>query len=700
MRKLILSILFSTISYGLFAQEDIYPIYDGCDTSSETTLASCFNQNLTKDVLAEFKVPESVMNDNYQGTINVIFLVTKTGEFEVLYVRSAYKVLEAEAKRVFTQLPKPQPATYNGRAIDMRFGLPIQIPLGSQPKPEDISKDKILENNNITPVASPQPPKSPDTSTQQKDISSTVVSTFFPEHQSDLNIPFVHSIYGELDYYYNQEDNSHTGFKPYLYSETSKYVDLDAQKTGLFKDKSSKWGKKLWNEHFFKVQKKNYWFTINPIFDLQIGKDNSDGYTYNNTRAIQIQGGLGKNFNFSTSFYESQGRFANYFNDYATANRVISASAVVPGRGKAKGLKSGGFDYPVAEAYISYTPSKFFNVQFGHGKNFIGDGYRSMILSDVATSYPHLKISTQFWKIKYTNLWAWLDDVNPALSTNSLNSRKYAAIHHLSWNATKRLNISLFEAVITRKDGQSGFNINYFNPIIFYRAVEFSQGSDFGGNAMIGFGTKYKVTDNFSTYSQLVLDELTVGKFFDGSGYWGNKFGIQLGVKYHNAFKVDNLFLQGEFNVVRPYTFAHGTPLLNHGHFNQPLGHLWGSNFWEFVAIARYKKDRWFGSAKINIGNKGFDSNSLNYGGDIYQSYDTRIADTGIDFLQGNNTNIFIGDLQAGYVVNPATNTKLFAGFTYRKLNPAQTTAETPNSATAWFTVGLKADVFNWYFDY
>ena len=100
MKKLIVIILLFFSNF-LIAQEDIYPVYKGCDASSETTLASCFNKNLTKDVLAEFKVPKKVKADGYKGTVNIIFLVTKTGEFEVLYVRSAYKELETEAKRVF-----------------------------------------------------------------------------------------------------------------------------------------------------------------------------------------------------------------------------------------------------------------------------------------------------------------------------------------------------------------------------------------------------------------------------------------------------------------------------------------------------------------------------------------------------------------------------------------------------------------------
>lgn len=693
MNKFFVFLLFVLISNYLISQEDIYPIYKGCENTNEATLEPCFNQKLTKDILAAFNVPEAIKADNYKGTINVIFLVTKEGTFEVLYVRSAYKELEEEVKRIFSQLPKVTPATYNGRPVEMRFGMPITLPLNAQEIPQTIQKQVVENTVTTTQTVIKTPPV-------KQDITKAVIESPFPEHRSQLNIPLTHKVYDELSFYYDTNENTHTGFKPYTYSEAAKYVDLDAQKTALLKEKSSWAGRKLWNEHFFKIQKEDYWFTVNPIFDFQAGKDNSGlNHTYNNTRGFQVQGGLGKGLSFSSSFYESQGRFAGYVNDFIRANRVLGASGTVPGRGKGKGFKGSGFDYPIAEAYLSYSPNKFFNFQFGHGKNFIGDGYRSMMLSDVTSPYTHLKISTKFWKIKYTNLWMWLDDVRPELSVNNLSPRKFVAIHHLSWNVNKKLNIGLFEAVITENQNNTGFDINFFNPIIFYRAVEFTRGSE-GGNAMLGFNTKYKLTNSITTYSQFILDELTVGRFFDGSGYWGNKFALQLGAKYHNAFKVNNLFLQGEFNLARPYTYSHFNPILNYGHFNQPLAHLWGGNFWEAIGIARYKKDRWFGNAKLIVGKKGFDENGLDYGGNIYISNDNRVADTGVNLLQGNNTSIFIADLQAGYIVNPATNLQLFGGFTLRNFDPTTETTKFKKDNTTWFTFGLRTDVFNWYFDF
>ena len=247
------------------------------------------------------------------------------------------------------------------------------------------------------------------------------------------------------------------------------------------------------------LQGEDYWFTLDPAADLQLGFETADNedqsYTYNNTRAVVFQGGLGDKLNFYTVVYESQGTFAGYFNRYARAIRPDGGNpAIVPGRGVAAESASGDFDYPVAEGYLSYAPSKYFNLQFGHGKNFIGDGYRSLLLADDASPYPFFKLNTTFWKFKYTNTWMSLRDVRPEVVADGSFRTKYMANHYLSFNASKRLNIGLFENVIWTNDNNRGFDLNYLNPVIFYRAIEFSTGSR-GGNALIGLTAKYKFSD-------------------------------------------------------------------------------------------------------------------------------------------------------------------------------------------------------------
>ena len=513
----------------------------------------------------------------------------------------------------------------------------------------------------------------------------------------------MHSTYNEFDQYLNQGENTHTSMKPYQYSDVMPYLDLDVQKTKLLQNRKTWFGRKLWNEHLVNVQGKDFWFTLDLPLDLQLGRDSEGVTTFNNTRALQINGGIGKNFNFTTTFYESQGRFAQYFNEYAEFIKPDGGNpALIPGRGIAKGYKSDAYDYPVAEAYLSYSPNKHFSFQFGNGKNFIGDGYRSLLLSDVASPLPFFKINTNFWKIKYTNIWMWGQDVRPELTVDGAYKQKFMSLHYLSWNVTKKFNLGLFETVIWDDTNGRGFDVNYLNPIIFYTAVEFSTGSR-AGNVLLGMNLKYKF-ENFSLYGQLVLDELRTSEITSSSGWWANKFGYQLGVKYFNAFNVDKLYLQAEFNSVRPYTYSHDELNYNFGHNNQPMAHLWGSNFREFVAIGRYSFDRWFFDAKAVIGTKGFDydtaDDSYSYGGNIFKDNDDRASDYGNSIGQGNTANVFIGDLQAGYLINPATNLKLYGRVAYRSFQPTTNTANIYNSNSTWFSIGLKAELFNWYFDF
>ena len=90
----------------------------------------------------------------------------------------------------------------------------------------------------------------------------------------------------------------------------------------------------------------------------------------------------------------------------------------------------------------------------------------------------------------------------------------------------------------------------------------------------------------------------------------------------------------------------------------------------------------------------------ISYGGDIWRSYNDRVSDEGNEVGQGNSTNIFVGDLQGGYIVNPATNLQIFAGLTLRNFSPDQSGNVVSEDNTTWFTIGLKSSLFNWYLDF
>jgi hypothetical protein len=698
MKKIIHIFLFLNIFLAQ-AQESNFlsPIFQNCEGTSPKLTKECFDQQLQQFVFDNFQVPDLVVQNKYNGIVNVLFEVDTVGVFKVQYVDAIYSELEVETKRVFVMLPKIKPAFNFGKPAFAKYNLKIAIPLKdpqAKNPPEYGSKVNSIKANRTKVLT---------------EFDSIVSKKFDnPIYKSGLNIPFTHSYYAQFDAAVNQVgSNNHTGSKPLAYNEVNPYYDFKVINENLLKNTDSWFGKKLWNEHFFQFQGEDYWFTLNPLVDLRVGKStpSDESYTYQNTRGIQVQAGLGDKLVFTTSVFESQGRFADYYNQYARSIRPSGGNpAIIPGIGIAKEFKTNGFDFPSADANLTYTPSKMINLQLGYGRNFIGDGYRSLLLGDAASPYPYVKINTNFWKIKYTNTYMWLKDVRDEVTVDRTYATKFMANHYLSWNVTKRWNVGFFESVVWTNSNDRGFDANFINPIIFYRTVEFTSSSR-SGNAVLGLTTKYKFNNQINFYGQFILDEFSLGDIKKQDQSWKNKYGYQLGLKYYNAFNVPNLLVQMEYNAVRPYVYSHSDPITNYGHNNQSLGNAWGGNTRELIAVARYNKGRYFADAKLTYGIRGLDFDSatdgFNYGGNIYKDYDdNRPFDTGVKIGQGNKTSIVIADLQAGYLVNPATNLKVFANYMYRSFEPQAETEFVKQTTTSWFTIGIRTDVFNWYFDY
>ena len=168
---------------------------------------------------------------------------------------------------------------------------------------------------------------------------------------------------------------------------------------------------------------------------------------------------------------------------------------------------------------------------------------------------------------------------------DELLDRKYAAMHHLSMNVNRWLNIGLFEGVIFGRKNR--FDFQYLNPIIFLRHIEGTVGSP--DNALAGIDFKANVAHRLQFYGQMIMDEFRIKEIRDDSKNWVNKFGFQLGMKYVDAFNIKNLDLQFETNRVRPFVYSHSDSVANYTHYNQPLAHPVGANFQEFIGIARFQ---------------------------------------------------------------------------------------------------------------
>ena len=361
--------------------------------------------------------------------------------------------------------------------------------------------------------------------------------------------------------------------------------------------------------------------------------------------------------------------------------------------GKEIGQKGLGFmGAPMGR--ISYSPHKYFNFQLGYDKNFIGEGSRSLFLSDYGKPYLFGQIKTHFWYLDYLVLYQSFKE-----NYQGKNQTKYAASHFLSWNITKRININFFESVIFRaKDTllQRGFDPEYLNPLIFYRPQEYAIGSS--DNALIGMGLSIKIK-KAKLYSQLIIDDFLLSAVQAKSGYWANKIGGQIGFKSMYKKGANNLFYRIELNAVRPYTYSHLNPMQNYGNNNATLSHPLGANFIELYLEGKWHYLKNTFQLSGSYGLMGLDKNNLNYGANIYQSYALRPYDVGVVIGQGTGVNFYRVNLQYRRAISEKGSISAYAELQFRgdqyQIN---------NTSTIQYSIlpviGLRSQLWNDYRNY
>ncbi len=466
--------------------------------------------------------------------------------------------------------------------------------------------------------------------------------------------------------------------------------------------------RKFYEESLFIAYDKNDKFrlTIDPLFNLEIGKDLVDttGETpFTNTRGVRMQGAIGEQFFFYTSFYENQSTFVQYIDDkIAYTGTLFPGTEIVPGQGRAKVFKVNGYDYAQAFGYISYSPSNTINLQLGHGKHFIGHGYRSLFLSDNAHNYPYARISTTYKKLQFTNLYtSFLNLTDGGVTTPAnierLFQKKVGAYQTVSYNHNNIWELGVSQSLIwTAADTMNAqhLSFNTFNPILGVNAFGYGMRND--NNVMLAFHGKYNFQNNISAYGQIVVDDFK--RETDLTDVY-KKYGYQLGLKYFQQLKFGNLYCQVELNRVRPYTFSAEKVAQSYTHFNQSLAHPLGANFNEIVSFINFKRDRHFAQLKMNFITQGLDSANSNYGSNVFVPDNSTLPVTSnlldVKTLQGNKslTNIF--DLHYGYLVNPVTNFSVVMGVISR-IN----TIDDVSTSTHYVYFSVRTYLRNLYYDF
>jgi len=435
----------------------------------------------------------------------------------------------------------------------------------------------------------------------------------------------------------------------------------------------------LYQKHLFEVNGKDAFITISPTANISFGKDFGDTAERNllyNTRGIFVEGDLFKNFSFSTSFYENQARFSpyetNYYmsigEHYPTSDTTYNVqNAVVPGSGRTKPFKDDGFDFAFATGYFVYSPIKALRISAGNNPQFIGDGHRSLLLSDNSYSAPYFRLD---WRISDQINFTYHRSRHINLLRRSATSSaevyyetKGYSVNYFTYKPTEKGSISLFEGAVWNRGDDSISRFShplYYNPIPVVSDLILKDQDEV--STLLGLNISYQLADKHRVYGQVVMND------FDGS-----KIGYQVGYRGYNLFGLEDFMLQLEHNGVPRGVYEASNRRLNYAHYNLPLAHAKGSGFNEFILRANYELKNWYA-----------DIGSVLY---LTEDYDA----TGhlIIFDEGTSTSetVFYQKIEFGYRFNRKVNLKTFLSWRYR--SSTDQSAQTANIVQFGFRTAL-----------
>jgi len=398
----------------------------------------------------------------------------------------------------------------------------------------------------------------------------------------------------------------------------------------------------------------DFYLRINPVLDVRYGQlqDDEQAYFYNQ-RGIRLRAGFDDRIFLHFEILDYQLGAPDYVRDYFRRVGSLPGAGLVKDDVEIAALNlDKGYNYLNGSGYLSADITRHVGIRLGYGQHFIGQGERSLLLSDFSNNYPFLELNWRIWKFHYRNLFAQLTAGPQGVTNNqSTLDQKYMAAHYLSINIGKRLSLGLFETVIFSRD--DGFDLSYLNPIILYRTVEGGLGSP--DNVLIGLTSSYRIPFlRAEVYGQFILDEFVYDELFvQKRGWWANKWAYQIGGRAADLFGIDQLDVVAERNVARPYIFSHDGQS-SYTHFAMPLAHPLGANFTENLVGVEYRPlPRLHLSGRAYLIEQGEGIDSTVVGENLNQSSNLREMTYGNEIGQGISYTNTIIQLRAGYEIRP-----------------------------------------------
>ncbi len=442
----------------------------------------------------------------------------------------------------------------------------------------------------------------------------------------------------------------------------------------------------LFQKHLIEIKGDDYYLYIDPVLNMSIGRNMTDTITRNlfqNTKGVFVQGGFFENFSFGFSLFENQARFNPYENQYYSAigerypqadSTYLAQNAVIPGGGRTKPFKGDAFDYASSAGYFSYSPVKYIQITAGNNRQFIGDGYRSVLLSDNSFHAPYFRVD---WKLhpKFRFSYYRAKQINllrrPASGSVEANyEQKAYSVNYFTYMPNENWSFSLFESgQWSRGDSVTSTKAHplFYNPVPFASGLILKNKNEVV--SLIGLNVGYQLAKNHRLYGQFAMNDFN-----------SNKLAGQLGYRGYNYFGIGDFMLQVEYNYVAEKTYEADNRRLNNVHFNLPVAHSKGNGFQEFLVRTNYEYKRMY-----------VDVLSTYY---LLSNYSNESLLPVYETLVKNSNQILYTSVEIGYRFNRKMNLMIFGNWTYR--------TETNSSllGTNSFQVGIKTGFTNQYKDF